>query len=82
MPATSLRPSWLFGDAAIAATAADDVALGHWNRAERAGNGVVPATYSGSPELATRSTSFARAVPACRSGANHRAESAHRLPRL
>jgi len=51
-PAKSLRPSWLFGDAAIAATGADYVALGHWNRAARVGNGVVPAYYSGSPELA------------------------------
>jgi hypothetical protein len=51
-PAKSLRPSWLFGDAAIAATGADYVALGHWNRAERVGDGVVPAFYSGSPELA------------------------------
>ncbi len=51
-PAKSLRPSWLFGDAAIAATGADYVALGHWNRAARVGNGAVPAYYSGSPELA------------------------------
>ncbi len=51
-PVKSLRPSWLFGDAAIAATAADYVALGHWNRAARVGNGTVPAYYSGSPELA------------------------------
>jgi hypothetical protein len=51
-PAKSLRPSWLFGDAAIAATGADYVALGHWNRATRVGNGGVPAYYSGSPELA------------------------------
>lgn len=51
-PAKSLRPSWLFGDAAIAATAADYVALGHWNRAVQVGTGEVPAYYSGSPELA------------------------------
>jgi DNA repair exonuclease SbcCD nuclease subunit len=51
-PAKSLRPSWLFGDAAIAATGADYVALGHWNRAARVGDGSVPAYYSGSPELA------------------------------
>src|SRR5579862_9106109 len=38
------RPSWLIGD--------DYVALGHWNRAVRVGNGVVPAYYSGSPEYA------------------------------
>jgi DNA repair exonuclease SbcCD nuclease subunit len=44
------RPSWLIGDAEITATAADYVALGHWNRAARVGNGAVPAYYSGSPE--------------------------------
>jgi len=44
------RPSWLIGDAEIAATGADYVALGHWNRAVRVGNGIVPAYYSGSPE--------------------------------
>jgi DNA repair exonuclease SbcCD nuclease subunit len=47
-----LRPSWLVGDAEIAATGADYVALGHWNRAVRVGNGSVPAHYSGSPEYA------------------------------
>jgi len=46
------RPSWLIGDAEIAATGADYVALGHWNRAIRVGNGPVPAYYSGSPEYA------------------------------
>ncbi len=46
------RPSWLIGDDEIAATGADYVALGHWNRAVRVGNGVVPAYYSGSPEYA------------------------------
>ena len=46
------RPSWLIGDAEIAATGADYVALGHWNRAIRVGDGVVPAYYSGSPEYA------------------------------
>jgi DNA repair exonuclease SbcCD nuclease subunit len=46
------RPSWLIGDAEIAATGADYVALGHWNRAARVGNGPVPAYYSGSPEYA------------------------------
>ena len=50
--ATPLRPSWLFSDDAIAATAADYLALGHWDRAERVGNGTVPAYYSGSPDLA------------------------------
>jgi DNA repair exonuclease SbcCD nuclease subunit len=46
------RPSWLIGDAEIAATGADYVALGHWNRAVRVGNGSAPAHYSGSPEYA------------------------------
>lgn len=48
----SPRPSWLIGDADLAATGADYVALGHWNRAVRVGNGAVPAYYSGSPEYA------------------------------
>ena len=48
----SPRPSWLIGDADIAATGADYIALGHWNRAVRVGNGTVPAYYSGSPEYA------------------------------
>jgi hypothetical protein len=47
-----LRPSWLFSDDAIAATAADYLALGHWDRPERVGDGTVPAYYSGSPDLA------------------------------
>ena len=50
--ANPLRPSWIFGDEEIAATAADYLALGHWDRPMRVGNGVVPAFYSGSPELA------------------------------
>ena len=49
---TGPRPSWLIGDDEIAATGADYVALGHWNRAVRVGNGFVPAYYSGSPEYA------------------------------
>jgi DNA repair exonuclease SbcCD nuclease subunit len=53
-PDRSIGPqaSWLIGDDDIAATGADYVALGHWNRAVRVGNGVVPAYYSGSPEYA------------------------------
>lgn len=47
-----LAPSWLISDAEIAATAADYVALGHWNRAVRVGDGSVAAYYSGSPDLA------------------------------
>jgi DNA repair exonuclease SbcCD nuclease subunit len=50
--ANPLRPSWVFGDEEIAATAADYVALGHWDRPARVGDGAVPAFYSGSPELA------------------------------
>jgi DNA repair exonuclease SbcCD nuclease subunit len=50
--ANPLRPSWVFGDEEIAATAADYLALGHWDRPMRVGNGAVPAFYSGSPELA------------------------------
>jgi DNA repair exonuclease SbcCD nuclease subunit len=49
---TRLRPSWLIGDDEIAATGADYVALGHWNRAVKVGNGGVAAYYSGSPEYA------------------------------
>lgn len=50
--ATPLRPSWLFSDPEIAATRADYLALGHWDRPMRVGCGAVPAYYSGSPELA------------------------------
>jgi DNA repair exonuclease SbcCD nuclease subunit len=45
-----LRPSWLISDEMIAATTADYVALGHWDRAAQVGNGAVPAYYSGSPD--------------------------------
>jgi DNA repair exonuclease SbcCD nuclease subunit len=48
----SPRPSWLINDEEIVATGADYVALGHWNRAMRVGNGAVAAYYSGSPEYA------------------------------
>jgi DNA repair exonuclease SbcCD nuclease subunit len=51
-PRSSLRPSWLIGDADIAATGADYVALGHWNTPKRVGRRGVPAWYSGSPDLA------------------------------
>jgi DNA repair exonuclease SbcCD nuclease subunit len=50
--ANPLRPSWVFGDEEIAATGADYLALGHWDRPMRVGDGTVPAYYSGSPELA------------------------------
>jgi DNA repair exonuclease SbcCD nuclease subunit len=45
-----LRPSWLIGDDELAATTADYIALGHWNRAAKVSN--VAAYYSGSPEYA------------------------------
>src|SRR5262249_61246384 len=38
---TPLRPSWLIGDHEIAASCADYVALGHWNKAVKVGNGAV-----------------------------------------
>lgn len=47
--AARLRPSWLIGDAELAATGADYIALGHWNRAVQVGPA---AYYSGSPEYA------------------------------
>ncbi|MGH7048424.1 MAG: metallophosphoesterase family protein [Stellaceae bacterium] len=50
--ADPLRPSWVFGDEEIAATGADYLALGHWDRPMQVGDGTVPAYYSGSPELA------------------------------
>jgi DNA repair exonuclease SbcCD nuclease subunit len=46
------RPAWLIDDEEIAATGADYLALGHWNRPVRVGNCRVPAYYSGSPEYA------------------------------
>ncbi len=46
------RPGWLFGDAEIAAAAADYLALGHWNRAVRVGPARAEAHYSGSPDFA------------------------------
>lgn len=49
---TKLRPAWLIGDDEIAATGADYVALGHWNRYARVGGEAVAAYYSGSPDLA------------------------------
>jgi DNA repair exonuclease SbcCD nuclease subunit len=49
---TNLRSSWLIGDDEIAATRADYVALGHWNRRVKVGNGHVHAWYSGSPDYA------------------------------
>ncbi|HKS87970.1 MAG TPA: metallophosphoesterase [Stellaceae bacterium] len=50
--ANPLRPSWLISDRMIAATGADYLALGHWDRAAQVGNGSVPAYYSGAPHHA------------------------------
>jgi DNA repair exonuclease SbcCD nuclease subunit len=61
--ATPLRPSWLFSDDHIAETQADYLALGHWDRPARVGNGAVPAYYSGSPDLA-RTVNVIRLTPA------------------
>jgi len=44
--------SWRIGDADLAATNADYIALGHWDRPVPVGDGSVPAFYSGSPDLA------------------------------
>lgn len=44
--------SWRISDAALAATGADYVALGHWDRHAVVGDGSVLAHYSGSPDLA------------------------------
>ena len=46
---TRLRPAWLIGDEELAATGADYIALGHWNRGAKVGRA---AYYSGSPEYA------------------------------
>ncbi|HWO43891.1 MAG TPA: DNA repair exonuclease [Candidatus Eisenbacteria bacterium] len=45
-----LMGSWLIYDDQIAATGADYLALGHWNRSMRVGDGRIIAHYSGSPE--------------------------------
>ncbi len=44
--------SWRISDADLAATGADYIALGHWDRPTPVGDGSVPAYYSGSPDLA------------------------------
>jgi len=63
--ANPLRPSWLISDEAIAATGADYVALGHWDRPAQVGNGLVSAYYSGSPEWA-KTVNLVRLTPAGR----------------
>src|SRR4029077_20555049 len=45
-----LRPSVLISGQMIRNTAADSLALGHWDRAAQVGCGAVPAYYSGSPD--------------------------------
>ncbi len=57
---------WLIHDHEIAASGADYVALGHWDLAQPAGDGSVPAYYSGSPELArtVNIVRFAEGAPA------------------
>jgi exonuclease SbcD len=45
-------PSWIIRQDEIAATGADYVALGHWERPARVDDGRVPAYYSGSPGFA------------------------------
>jgi len=47
-----LLGSWLIRQEHLTMTAADYVALGHWNRAVRVGDSGVPAYYSGSPSYA------------------------------
>jgi DNA repair exonuclease SbcCD nuclease subunit len=44
--------AWLITNEEITATDADYVALGHWPQPLQAGDGSVPAYYSGSPDLA------------------------------
>ena len=51
--------SWLIRNHQIAALHADYLALGHWDRPTPAGDGTVPAYYSGSPDLA-RTTNIIR----------------------
>lgn len=51
--------SWKIYGEQIAATGADYVALGHWDRAVDAGDGTVAAYYSGSPHIA-RSVNLVR----------------------
>jgi len=49
---TRPRASWLLGDDEIEALGAHYLALGHWNRAIKVGDGATPAYYSGSPDYA------------------------------
>jgi DNA repair exonuclease SbcCD nuclease subunit len=47
-----LLGSWLIRDADLSAADADYIALGHWNRPARVGNGGTRAYYSGCPDFA------------------------------
>jgi 3',5'-cyclic AMP phosphodiesterase CpdA len=58
-----LRASWLIGDDEIAATRADYIALGHWNRRVKVGTDDIHAWYSGSPD-------YARSINVVHLGAN------------
>lgn len=49
---TRIRASWLIGEDELNATGADYVALGHWNRWVKVGEGPVHGYYSGSPDYA------------------------------
>lgn len=55
--------SWRISDDVLAATDADYVALGHWDRPVAVGDGRVRAFYSGSPDLA-RTVNVVRLSPA------------------
>jgi len=54
--------SWLIHDDEINATRADYVALGHWDVPQPAGDGGVPAFYSGSPDVA-KTVNIVRLAP-------------------
>ena len=55
--------SWRFSAADVAATKADYIALGHWDRHEAIGDGSVAAYYSGAPDL-VQTVNVVRLCPA------------------
>lgn len=57
-----LGRSWIMKDHEISALDADYLALGHWDRPTPAGDGSIPAYYSGSPDLA-QSINMVRLCP-------------------
>ena len=69
---TKLRPSWLIGNDELQATGADYVALGHWNRQIKVGEGKVEAWYSGSPD-------YARSINVVRLSGNGRVDVSRRM---